>query len=132
MTYFVSNDNDTAPDTEPQPWKTTYGGYDAVRIEGEAPETDLAFVNWLGERQTGSVLIHEIQPGEWAINQFVLPAFLIRRVVLASRADTVIVRTLQDDGDTVAHFFDRGEWLTKTQEPNERASSGILSRLGLK
>lgn len=110
-------------------------GYE--RIEDDAPNDYHEFVNWLAEHQGKRILIHEMMPGEFAINQYVLAPDTFRRVVLASAADEVIVKTLSS-GATVWHQFDRGTWLRNT-DPAVVAEwlarplhdTPVLHRLGL-
>lgn len=89
---------------------------DVTRVEGEAPEDDMEFVNWLAAKQTErSILIHEVMPGEFAVAQYVMDPGLLRRVVLASPCDVVIVRTKREgNGQAVSSFFDRNNWLRRT------------------
>ena len=102
-----------------------------LRIQGEAPEAHFEFINWLADHLARTAEIQEIFPGNFGIFQYVLDADTIRRVVAASRVEYVVVRTRQQNGETVSHRFDRGAWLKATATPCEKVDGNIFTKLGL-
>lgn len=103
----------------------------SMRIEGRVPENRYLFINWLADHYGRVIWIQEIFHGQFGIGQYALDADTIRRVVLASTADTVCVRTRHGNGTTSTHTFDRGRWLASTEKPTERVDGDIFEQLAL-
>lgn len=104
----------------------------ALRMStAKAPKDNPGFINWLGNQQGPVLWIQEIRPGEFGVNQFVMDADQIRRVVLASRSDTVVVRTRNDGEHFVTHTYDRNTWLANTVERTQKVDLDIFEKLDL-